>query len=170
MLPSPRDAYLETQILTATPQRLRLMLIEGAIRKITAAQTAFGEGDWQKASADLSHCRDIVTELIAGIDPDQTPVAKQVLSVYMFLYSTLVEAQFGRDASRLADILRILEEERETWRAVCDKMPDRPTPANNPSQKAEELAPQRVTDSWSAGYVPTPNIHQRRESAFTLEA
>jgi len=170
MLPSARDAYLETQILTATPQRLRLMLIEGAIRKITAAKTAYDEGDWQKASADLSHCRDIVTELIAGIDPEQNPVAKQILSVYMFLYSTLVEAQFGRDASRLTDLLRILEEERQTWRAVCENMPDRPTPASNPTHNTEELAPQRVTESWSAGYVPTPNIHPRRESAFTLEA
>ena len=45
MLPTPRDAYLETQVLTATPQRLRLMLIEGAIRKITAAQAAHEAGD-----------------------------------------------------------------------------------------------------------------------------
>src|SRR5215471_14480479 len=131
MLPTARDAYLETQILTATPQRLRLMLIEGAIRKVTAAQVAHDSGDWQAASADLSHCRDIITELIAGIDPEQTPVAKQILSVYMFLYSTLVEAQFGRDASRLADILRVLEEERQTWREVCEKMPDRPALATN---------------------------------------
>src|SRR5262245_48590612 len=137
MLPTPRDAYLETQVLTATPQRLRLMLIEGAIRKVTAAQAAFDTGDWPKASADLGHCRDIVTELIAGIDPEQTPVAKQILSVYMFLYSALVESQFGRDAGNLKDILRVLEEERQTWRAVCEQMPDRPVPAVNSSNTSE---------------------------------
>jgi flagellar protein FliS len=170
MLPTTRDAYLETQILTATPQRLRLMLIEGAIRKTTLAKKASDEGDWQKASADLSHCRDIVTELIAGIDPDQTPVAKQILSVYMFLYSTLVEAQFGRVVNRLDDVLRVLEEERQTWREVCEKMPDRPTPAANPTHKNEELAPQRVADNWSTDYAPAPNLHRQRESAFTLDA
>jgi flagellar protein FliS len=170
MLPSTRDAYLETQILTATPQRLRLMLIEGTIRKLTAAKTAYDEGDWQKAAADLSHCRDIITELIAGIDPEQNPVAKQILSVYMFLYSTLVEAQFGRDGSRLDDILRVLEEERQTWRTVCETMPDRPAPAANPTHETEELAPQRVAESWSAGYAPVPNMHRHRESAFTLDA
>lgn len=170
MLPSTRDAYLETQILTATPQRLRLMLIEGTIRKVTAAKTAYDEGDWQKAAADLSHCRDILTELIAGIDPEQTPVAKQILSVYMFLYSTLVEAQFGRDGSRLDDILRVLEEERQTWRAVCETMPERPTPAANPTHEIEELAPQRVAESWSSGYAPAPNMHRHRESAFSLDA
>jgi len=170
MLPTPRDAYLETQILTATPQRLRLMLIEGAIRKVTAAQAAQDTGDWQKASTDLGQCRDIVAELIAGIDPEQTPVAKQVLGVYMFIYSTLVEAQFGRDGNRLLDIIRVLEEERQTWRALCEQMPDRPVPASNPTHNTEELAPQRVAESWSAGYVPAPNMHRHRESAFTLDA
>jgi flagellar protein FliS len=169
MLPTTRDAYLETQILTATPQRLRLMLIEGAIRKITLAKMAYDEGDLEKASADLSHCRDIITELIAGIDPDQTPVAKQIMPVYMFLYSTLVDAQFGHDHSRLDDILRVLEEERRTWREVCEKMPDRPTPAVDSTHKNEELAPHRVADNWSTGYAPAPNLH-RRESAFTLDA
>jgi len=170
MLPTPRDAYLETQILTATPQRLRLMLIEGAIRKVTAAQAAHAIGDWQKAASDLGHCRDIVTELIAAIDPDQTPVAKQVLGVYMFLYSTLVEAEFGRDASRLADILRVLEEERQTWRAVCEQMPERPTPDANSTHHSEELAPQRVDETFSPGYAPTFSNSHRRESAFSLDA
>src|SRR5689334_7903934 len=101
MLPTPRDAYLETQVLTATPQRLRLMLIEGAIRKITAAQAAYDAGDWLKACADLGHCRDIVSELMSGINPEQTPVARQIMGVYMFLYSTIIESEFGRDGSRL---------------------------------------------------------------------
>jgi flagellar protein FliS len=170
MLPTPRDAYLETQILTSTPQRLRLMLIEAAIRKVTAAQAAHVAGDWQKASTDLGQCRDIVTELIAGISPDETPVAKQVLGVYMFIYSTLVESEFGRDASRLPAILRVFEEERQTWRQVCEKMPDRPTPAANSIHNPEELAPGRVAESWSAGYVPAPNMQRSRESAFSLDA
>ena len=38
MYASPRDAYLETEVTTATPQRLRLMLIEAAIRRARAAQ------------------------------------------------------------------------------------------------------------------------------------
>jgi flagellar secretion chaperone FliS len=170
MLPTPRDAYLETQVLTATPQRLRLMLIEGAIRKITTAQAAHEAGDWLKASEDLGRCRDIVSELISGIDPEQTPVARQILGVYMFIYSTIVECEFGLDRGRLPELLRVLEEERQTWRAVCEQMPDRPTPASDTTQKSEELAPQRVADNWSGGYVPAPSMYQQRESAFTLDA
>jgi flagellar protein FliS len=170
MPPTARDAYLETQILTATPQRLRLMLIEGAIRKLTSAQAAYDGGDWERAWTELGHCRDIVTELIAGIEPDQTAVAKQILGVYMFVYSSIVEAQFGRDAARLPAIVRILEEERQTWRAVCEKMPERPAAAASDSHASEELAPQRVAESSFSSYSPAFGGSHRRESAFSLDA
>ena len=169
MLPTARDAYLETQILTATPQRLRLMLIDGAMRKINAAIAAFENGDEQKAITDIGQCRDIVAELIAGIDPEQTPVAKQVLAVYAFLYSTLVDAQFGRKASLLPEALRVLAEEQKTWQAVCEQMPERLTPIVHGSHEGEELAPQRVAETWSAGYSSSPSV-QQRESAFSLDA
>src|SRR5205823_13157519 len=83
---SALDAYLETQILTATPQRLRLMLIDGAIRRLRAAQVAWQDGKITEGLEALGHCRDIITEMIAGIQPEQTTAAKQVLGVYMFIY------------------------------------------------------------------------------------
>src|SRR5437016_1726564 len=126
---SPRDAYLETQINTATPQRLRLMLIEGALRRALAAEVAFRDGRVEDGKAAAGHSRDIVAELIAGVSPGQSPLAGQVLGIYMFLLTTLVESQFTRDTQRLADVIRVLEEERQTWQALCDQMPDRPAPA-----------------------------------------
>src|SRR5437870_11970742 len=110
MNPSVRDAYLETQITTATPQRLRLMLIEGALRRARAAQDAWAAGRMEEGKAAAGHCRDIITELIAGISPDKSPVAENMLGVYMFLLTTLIEVQFANDSRRLGDIIRVLEE------------------------------------------------------------
>src|SRR4051794_40863189 len=128
MLPSTSDAYLETQVLTATPQRLRLMLIEGAIRRAHGAQIALAEGNTLQVFGDLGRCRDIVAELMAGINPNQSPLNRQILAVYSYLYSTLVDIAVSPDASRLSDVLRVLEEERQTWRELCEKMPDRIVP------------------------------------------
>src|SRR5262245_701795 len=165
-----RDHYLETQILTATPQRLRLMLIEGAIRRARAAQTAWQAGNNAEGLEAIAHCRGIVSELIAGIQPEQTEAAKQVLGVYMFLFSTLVEAQLARDSHRLRDIVRVLEEERQTWQAVCEQMPERPV-ANATLKAAEEVAPQRVGDTVVPGYGPGRNGHGRGSaSALSIEA
>jgi len=166
MSASPRDAYLETQILTSTPQRLRLMLIEGAIRRLRAAQAAWRDGKMTEGLEAVGQCRDIVTELIAGIRPEETPAAKQILGVYMFIYSTLVEAQLTRDAARLRDVIRVLDEERTTWQAVCEQMPEAPVAA----RPKEELAPQRVADH-ATGYGPPPPISRDlSRPAFSIEA
>jgi flagellar protein FliS len=164
-----RDAYLETQIVTATPQRLRLMLIEEAIRRLRAAQATFEAGRGDEATTILGGCRDILTELMAGIEPDRSPLARRVLSVYVFLFSTLVEVQFGGDAGRLPDMLRVLEEERQTWQAVCEQMPHRPAATATPG---EEVAPQRVAGEWSGGYRPHtgPGTARSASAALSLEA
>jgi flagellar secretion chaperone FliS len=160
-MPSARDQYLETQVLTATPQRLRLMLIEGALRTARAAIEAGTQGDTASAAAAIGRCRDVVTELIAGISPDHSALARQVLGVYMFIYTALIESQFVFDARRLGDVVRILEEEQTTWRAVCEQMPERPTL----TAAVEETAPQRVASS-TPGYggphvfAPAPSSSQ----------
>jgi len=169
MDPTARNSYLDTQILTATPQRLRLMLIEGAIRQAHNAQAARQAGSIPEALEAINHCRNIVSELIAGIKPDETPVARQVLGIYMFLFSTLVEAQFASDVTRLADVVRVLEEERQTWQLVCQQVPERPVAAA--SSTVEELAPSRVAESLLHGYGPVPSSRVPSvASAFSIEA
>jgi flagellar protein FliS len=166
---SPCDAYLETQIATATPQRLRLMLIEAALRRARAAQEAWRAENVNDGAEAVSHCRNIISELISGIQPDQSRLAKQILGVYMFLFSTLVEAHLSRDADRLTDIIRVLEEERQTWQAVCEEITDRPVASVMP---AEEVAPQRVAEAWTPGYTPHVGGLNRARTAsdFSIEA
>jgi flagellar protein FliS len=141
-----REIYLETQVQTATPQKLRLMLIEGALR--FARQTL---DQWQAAQSDqalesLIRCREIVSELIAGIRPDASPLASQVNGLYVYLFSALIEAQQTRDEHQLAAVIRVLEEERETWRQLCEQLPDRPVPPPTAAfSQREELAPSRVS-------------------------
>jgi flagellar secretion chaperone FliS len=169
MSPSAREAYVETQILTATPQRLRLMLIEGALRRARAAQAAWLAGDVPGGLEAIGQCRDIVTELIAGIQPEQSPVARQVLGIYMFLYSTLVEAQFARDEGRLTDIIRVLDEERVTWQEFCVQYPERIAADPATPQPLEELAPQRVAASRPSTYSPA-SASAPAPAGFSIDA
>lgn len=162
-----RDKYLETEILTATPQRLRLMLIEGAIRQAHAASAAWKAGNQVEGLAAIGHCRDIIAELIAGIRPEMTPEAKQLLAVYMFLFATIVEAQFGRDPHRLSDVVRVLEEERQTWQAVCRQMPERAIAIDH---RTEELAPRFVSSNMAPAYGPEASRGAPGGNAFSIDA
>ena len=140
MFAHAHSAYLETQVATAPPQKLRLMLIEGAIRFARQTQEHWLKRDFEAALESLIRCREIVSELIAGVNADASPLARRVCGIYIFLFSTLTEAQLTRDANQLASAIRILEEERETWRQICEQLPDGPAAAA-PTQPREELAP-----------------------------
>lgn len=167
MQPMIRDLYLETEVTTATPQRLRLMLIEEALRQCRAAHQAAAQDDRQAAAAATTRCRNLVSELLSAIRPEQGPVAAQVLRIYLYLYSTLVEVEFAGDYNQLAKIVGVLEEEQLTWQTVCQQSPDRPAPAAS-SAAAEELAPARVLPAASApyGHLPSTAAH----SELSLEA
>ena len=81
---SAADSYLETRVLTATPQRLRLMLIEEALRRVRVAGEALAAGRTMEGAIACSRAREIVSELIAGIHPDGNDVAKRVLGIYLY--------------------------------------------------------------------------------------
>lgn len=124
---SPRDTYLESQVRTATPQRLRLMLIDGALRFARQALALWDDPHREVAVRDaIGRCRDIVHELYAAIRVDQCPAGPTVKAVYLFLYQQVAAASLTRDSQKLRDTVRVLEEERETWRQVCEQMPEAP--------------------------------------------
>ncbi|MEX2175116.1 MAG: flagellar export chaperone FliS [Pirellulaceae bacterium] len=136
------DIYLDMQVNSATPQKLRLMLLDGAIRFARQTQELWGERDFDAALEALIRCREIVGELLSGVHTDESPLARQVGGLYVYLFSALVEVQQTRDAQQLAAILGVLASERDTWRQVCEQLGDRPTaPAASVLATREELAP-----------------------------
>src|SRR5689334_14060474 len=117
----PRNSYLETQINTATPQKLRLMLIEGAIRFATQTIEHWQQGRGEDGLATLLRCQAVVAELIGGVRDDGTALTRQVLNIYTFVSQVLQEAQLDSDPQRLADVIVILQEDRETWQQLCQQ-------------------------------------------------
>jgi flagellar protein FliS len=143
-----RDLYLETQVNTATPQKLRLLLIDGALRFARQTLDHWRASNQPAAAESLLRCREITSELLAGVSPEASPLARQVSEIYVYLFAMLSEVQRTRDEHALAAAIRILEEERETWRQVCEKLTDRPTaPAAPHFAPREELAPAIISKS-----------------------
>jgi flagellar protein FliS len=168
---SAADSYLETRVLTATPQRLRLMLIEETLRRVRAADEAWAAGRTVEGEVACSRAREVVAELIAGIHPDGNEVAKRVLGIYLYLFSTLTEASLSADRNRLIHIVRVLEEERQTWQAVCEQQPERLEATSGPGRQAEELAPSIVAPHWSPNYpAGQPSGPETTTGSFSLDA
>jgi flagellar protein FliS len=123
--------YLESQVMTATPQKLRLLLIEGAIRYAHQTLELWEVGQQEQAIMALIRCRAIVGELLSGIQIEQSDLTRKVAAVYLYLFRSLTEAQLKRDQQRVQDTINVLEVERETWRLVCEQMPNAPVMDNS---------------------------------------
>ena len=120
--------YLESEVMTATPQKLRLMLIEGAIRNAFQTTQAWERGQLEQGLEYLIRCRQIIAELLSGIRVEESDLTRKVAAVYLFLMRRLTEAQAERRADFVAEVIRVLEVERETWQPFCEKMPTAPIP------------------------------------------
>jgi flagellin-specific chaperone FliS len=124
MATTQQGRYLESKVLTAPSHQLQLMLIEGAIRHGRQAESALRRGDRVAASAPLLRVIDIVGEMLAGVRGSNTALNKKIANFYLFLFRTVAEAEarVNDSVEKLAEALRLLEFERETWQLVCDKL------------------------------------------------
>ena len=141
--------------MTATPQKLRLMLIEGAIRFARQTLRHWEQQENEQAVDALIRCRNIVSELLAAVRTDHSDLARKVAGLYLFVFKHLTEAQLRRDASLVQEAIGVLEVERDTWRQVCEQMPHAPTAANDPAATEDVIAPRQAIrdDDFASGSV-----------------
>lgn len=117
------DAYLRTKVLTARPEELRLMLLDGSIRFATQGREGLSSKNYEQSFEGLSQARDIILELITGIAPTVDPeLAGRVRGLYTFLYTELVQASFEKDVGRVDKVIELLRYERETWALFIERL------------------------------------------------
>ncbi len=150
---SARENYLSTEVMTATPQKLQLMLIEAAIRSTQLGRQKLQEEKDDEAVEALIHAQQVVGELLAGLNQEvDSELVKKVAAVYLFVFRTLMEANYEQDEKKLNEVLKVLNVERETWQQVCkqlgsDKTTGHETPAI-PITSTDDL----VSDTPNAGF------------------
>lgn len=120
MYENARDKYLENEILSASPQKLRKLLIDGAIRFCRIAVQSWTQQDFEKGLFASERVRDIFTELLATTQ--QTPENKAIIDIYNFLNLEVTKATFENDIPRMNNVIRVLEVEQETWHQVCQQL------------------------------------------------
>lgn len=117
------NEYLETEVMTASPHRLHLMVVDGAIRHAGRAREALLHNDLETAHVALNKSRESVAELIGGLDPQQSPdLVARMKQLFAFVYQNLATADLERNVERVDAALRILRMHRETWLALAEKL------------------------------------------------
>lgn len=120
---NPANAYLRTKVLTASPEELRLLLLDGAIKFARQGREGLAAKNYEASYNGISQARDIVMELLTSIRPEHDPeLCERVKSVYAFMYTELVSASMEKSVTKIDAVIKLLEFERETWALLMDKL------------------------------------------------
>lgn len=136
-----QNAYLRAKVYSATPEELRLMLLDGALRFARQAREGLATKNYEASYTGFSNARAILLELAQSISPetDETLRAK-ISGVYMFIYSRLIDANLEKSPAIVDQAISLLEYERETWALYLEKLAGRPAPATPDAPRAVEPA------------------------------
>lgn len=111
----PLQAYQNNSVNTATPGELTLMLYNGALKFLKQTKASISEKKWDKAHEYNMRVQTIIQELIITLDRTY-PIAEQILSLYEYVQSRLVEANIKKETSILDEVEGLLTQFRDTWK------------------------------------------------------
>jgi flagellar protein FliS len=115
-----KHAYTEASVKTAPPERLIVMLYDGAIRFLTQAAAASRASNLQVSRDRTRRALAIIDELNLSLNvAEGGQVAQDLRSIYLFCKRHLSEtAVAGDPASGCDTVVRLLAELRGAWDQV----------------------------------------------------
>jgi flagellar protein FliS len=123
---NPHDAkraYTESAVLTAPPERLVVMLYDGAIRFLNQSAVAMRAGNQRVFLDRVQRGEAIITELNLTLDMRQGEVAERLRAIYQFCNVHLTAATVEGDPRKIDDVVRLLSELREAWQQIAAAPP-----------------------------------------------
>jgi flagellar protein FliS len=118
--PYQYQQYQQQQVFTAPPDKLLLMLFDGAIRFCNQAKKALANQKLEESNYYIIKAEDIILELMTSLKMDFA-FSQQLYSLYEYLYRRLVEANIEKEPALLDEVVELLTELRQTWAEVAVK-------------------------------------------------
>ncbi len=113
------NAYQETAVLTQNKGRMIVMLYDGAIKFLKQAIRNLESKDYAAKGRDIAKAQDIILELNTVLDMEAGgEVAQNLRSLYNFMTKHLNQANTRSDAQTIREVINLLEELNQSWRAI----------------------------------------------------
>jgi flagellar secretion chaperone FliS len=117
-----QQAYRDSSVLTAPPERLVVMLYDGAHRFLFQAAHAMRAGDLALMNNRMQRAEAIITELRQTLDHEKGgEIAGRLESIYAFCQRHLLEARIKRSPEHVEQVMKLLAELRDAWDQVAAK-------------------------------------------------
>lgn len=113
------NSYKNNSVMTASPNKLVIMLYDGAIKNLKLAEIALQEKQIEKVNMYLLKAQNIIAEFMSTLNYEAGgDIAKNLYQLYEYMYHKLVRANIDKDAEAIIEVKKYLEELRDTWSQI----------------------------------------------------
>lgn len=109
-----QEQYLRTQINTASPSDLTLMLFNGCLRFIKQAEKFMETKNYEQKNLYIGKATNIISELNLTLDM-QFEISHSLRALYQFIYEQLAAANITNNLEGLTEAYDMITELRDTW-------------------------------------------------------
>ena len=115
------ETYQQNSVVTQSPGRLIVLLYEGAIKFLRQAVEELRAGKHCEKGRSIDRAIDIIDELNNSLNVEVGgEVAMNLRRLYLFMERHLHEANAQKDPQRIEEVIALLSDLYEGWKAVAD--------------------------------------------------
>ena len=112
--------YKSTQILTADPAKIVLMLLDGAMNFLERAAVNGDESNFPEKTKYLDKAYNIIIELLASLDYEAGgDIAANLREIYIFLSREIKKADLENDTKKMRECKAVLTNIRDAWAGIA---------------------------------------------------
>lgn len=108
------ERYREQYISTLPPEELTTLLYNEIIKNLTKAINKIQENQVGEAHFPIIKAQDILLHLMSSLDLN-VPVSSNLMSLYDYMYNTLISANVKKDAALLEQVKNMVKDLKDTW-------------------------------------------------------
>jgi flagellar protein FliS len=113
---TPYNQYQNIQVTTSNPEKVLIMLYDGAINFTKIAIDKLAKGDVAGKGLYIGKAHAIVAELMNTLNHQASvDICRQLEQLYTYLIDEFLAANIKSDHEHLENALRILTTMRDTW-------------------------------------------------------
>jgi len=113
--------YQTSNITTATPEKLMIMMFDGALQFLQKAKMAIEEKNFQERSLNIEMARKIIREFMRSIDLENgNDVSKSLFKLYNKMAMKLIKANVSRNAVLIDEVIEDLANIRWGFQKAID--------------------------------------------------
>ncbi|PKK91997.1 MAG: flagellar export chaperone FliS [Candidatus Wallbacteria bacterium HGW-Wallbacteria-1] len=114
--------YKQTQITTASPGRLVILMYDGCIRFLNQAKAGIREKRLDMANNNIVRTQKILNELSLVLDMEKGgEIAKNLWRLYDYMVYRLIDINIKKDEEAIDEIIVMLEQLRDAWTQVISQ-------------------------------------------------